>query len=87
MPSSPLLSRLASVLLGILGAASCAVAVVLFLGWMMDQSGPTSSAGFLLGSIVAAALGAALLILSRMTNPNRVVERDDDDSLAHDEFA
>lgn len=87
MPANPLLSRLVSVLFGILGAASCAVAVLLFLGWMMDQSGPTSSAGFLLGAIVAGALGAALLVLSRMTNPNRVVERNDDDPLAKDEFA
>lgn len=87
MPSSPLLSRLASVLLGILGAAGCAVAAVLFVFWMMDQSGPTSSAGFLLGAILAGALGAVLLLLSRMTNPHRVAERDDDEALANDEFA
>lgn len=86
MPASPLLSRLLSVLFGILGAASCAVAVVLVLFWMMDQSGPTSSAGLLLGAILAAALGAGLLVASRATNPRR--DRIGDDGLlARDELA
>ena len=86
MSAGPLLSRLASVLLGILGAAGCAVAVVLLLFWMMDQSGPTSSASLLLGAILAGALGAGLLVASRAVSPGRASSADDP-PLARDELA